>query len=211
MGDAFMAYWNAPLADPEHAQNACRAALAILRQMELLNGRLAHEAQQSGEPFDPVRIGIGLNSGACCVGNLGSPDRFDYSVIGDAVNVACRLEAATKTYGVPIILGEATAALAPCFALLEIDTVALAGKQRPERIFALLGDEEYAATARFQTLKLVHCELLAALRGKTADEARRSLDGCQAMREPELMPLLAYYERQIGQARALQVRAGSSA
>ena len=86
-------------------------------------------------------IGIGLNTGDCCVGNVGSPQRFDYSILGDVVNVASRLEGTTKTYGVPIIVGEKTALAAPRLAFLEIASVKVRGKERPERIFALIGDE----------------------------------------------------------------------
>ncbi len=96
-----------------------------------------------------MRLGIGLNTGECCVGNVGSPQRFDYSILGDVVNVASRLEEATKTYAVPIIAGERTAQEARGLAFLEIDSVPIRGKERPERIFALLGDEGFAASDRF--------------------------------------------------------------
>ncbi|MEI9900304.1 MAG: adenylate/guanylate cyclase domain-containing protein [Hyphomicrobium sp.] len=136
MGDAVMAFWNAPLADGEHAANACRAALRMQRQMGELNALLAAEASTRGERARPVQLGIGLNTGDCCVGNVGSPQRFDYSILGDVVNIASRLEGETKTYGVPIIVGEATALKAPALAFLEIAAVKVRGKDRAERIFA---------------------------------------------------------------------------
>src|SRR3546814_5547276 len=96
-----MAFWNAPLDDRDHAANACRAALAMTASVARLNEERAQEAAATGEPFLPLRIGIGINSGECLVGNLGSDIRFDYSAMGDAVNVASRLEGQTKTSGVP--------------------------------------------------------------------------------------------------------------
>jgi adenylate cyclase len=92
MGDAVMAFWNAPLDDDAHPVHACNAALRMMREMESLNERWREEADAKGRPYKPVQLGIGLNTGVCCVGNLGSETRFDYSVIGDNVNVASRLE-----------------------------------------------------------------------------------------------------------------------
>jgi adenylate cyclase len=134
MGDAVMAFWNAPVADRDHAMHACRAALAMQAEMDRLNREDAARKAAAGEPHRPVRIGIGLNTGPCCVGNVGSPQRFDYSVLGDTVNVASRIEGTTKTYGAPIISGERTAREAASFAFLEIETAALLrGKERHER------------------------------------------------------------------------------
>ena len=145
LGDAVMAFWNAPIADADHARNACRAALAMQSDIAHLNAALAEEAAACGDTALPVRLGIGLNTGACVVGNMGSPERFDYSVLGDAVNVAARLEEATKSYGSRIVVGAETAALAGGMALLEIATIVPRGKSRPETIYALVGDEQLAA------------------------------------------------------------------
>ena len=152
MGDAVMAFWNAPLADPRHASNACRAALRMHHELDRLNVAWAQAAAQRGATAVPVRIGIGLNTGECCVGNVGSPQRFDYSILGDVVNLASRLEETTKTYGCPIVVGERTAAAAPELAFLEIDAAKIRGKERTERIFALVGDEAVAARGRFRAL-----------------------------------------------------------
>jgi adenylate cyclase len=146
MGDAVMAFWNAPISDPDHARKACRAALAMQAAIGDLNRKREGNAA-------PIRLGIGVNTGACVVGNVGSPQRFDYSVLGDVVNTAARLEETTKAYGVPIILGEATAAAVKDFAVIEIGTAALRGKDRPEKLFALAGDETVAQHARFADLE----------------------------------------------------------
>ena len=83
MGDAVMAFWNAPVPDPFHAANASQAALGMLYALDELNGRRAAEAAARGEAVSPIRIGVGLNTGECCVGNMGSPQRFDYSILGE--------------------------------------------------------------------------------------------------------------------------------
>src|SRR5688572_21587175 len=83
MGDAIMAFWNAPLDDPDHAPNAARAALNMLAELERLNGVWDEVAAKDGKPPHPVSIGVGLNTGPCCVGNMGSSLRLEYSVIGD--------------------------------------------------------------------------------------------------------------------------------
>lgn len=173
MGDAVMAFWNAPVADDQHAANACRAALAMLADLEALNSELAAEAQKSGLPFAPVRLGIGLNTGTCVVGNVGSPQRFDYSVLGDVVNVAARFEEATKKFGVDIIVGETTAAQATGLALLELGSLTPRGKDRPERIFALVGDEATAASPEFGELLRAHTGLNAGTTGSAEQRAQR--------------------------------------
>ncbi len=92
MGDAVMAFWNAPVLEDTHAASACRAALRMQAQVGRLNDLWAAEAAARGEAVAHVQLGIGLNTGDCCVGNVGSPQRFDYSILGDVVNVASRLE-----------------------------------------------------------------------------------------------------------------------
>ena len=96
IGDAVMAFWNAPLNVPEHELKACAAALEIMDRLAVLNRERQEEAKAAGQPFLPLRIGVGINTGRCLVGNLGSDLRFNYSVLGDPVNVAARLEGQTK-------------------------------------------------------------------------------------------------------------------
>ncbi len=189
MGDAVMAFWNAPLTDPRHASNACRAALRMQEELVRLNEAWAAAAVSRGEAAVPVRIGIGLNTGRCCVGNVGSPRRFDYSILGDVVNVASRLEETTKLYGCSIIAGESTATAAPELAFLEIDAAKIRGKERSERVFALLGDEAVAASGRFRELQAAHAKLQKAYRAGDAAAARVALKACSDLAWPDVAPL----------------------
>jgi adenylate cyclase len=176
MGDAVMAFWNAPLDVPDHAGLACAAALDMRTRLANLNAELAREAASTGRPHHAIDIGIGLNSGPCVVGNMGSDLRFDYSVLGDAVNLASRLEGQTRAYGVNILAGEATvAAVGSRFAMLELDSIRVKGKQQPERIFAILGAAETAATPEFAALVAATSALLSAYRAADWTGAARHL------------------------------------
>jgi adenylate cyclase len=197
MGDAVMAFWNAPLDDNEHASHACRAALRIMQQMPDLNERWRGEAEAKGRSFNPVKIGIGLNTGVCCVGNLGSEARFDYSVIGDNVNVASRLEGQSKTYDVVTIVGESTTARAPDFAFLELDLLKVKGKTEATRIFALLGDSELKHSQRFIDLSGRHGEFLQRYRAKDWDTAESVVRDCERLNGAGLYRLYALYRERI--------------
>ncbi|MBM3599775.1 MAG: adenylate/guanylate cyclase domain-containing protein [Alphaproteobacteria bacterium] len=181
MGDAIMAFWNAPLDDREHAVNACRAALAMMADLNRLNQVWRKEAEAEGRPFRPVDIGIGLNSGACCVGNMGSDQRFDYSVLGDDVNLASRLEGQSKMYGVPIVIGENVLERVSGFATLELDLIKVKGKTKPVRVYALLGDGAVAAQPEFAALKSAHESLITAYRTRDWDGGERILEKCREM------------------------------
>ena len=139
MGDCIMAFWNPPL-DDDHASHACSSALAMMDCTAELNVTLEAEAKAEDKRFIPINVGIGLNSGECCVGNMGSEQRFDYSVLGDDVNLASRLEGQSKTYGVDIVIGENTRRRAPDYAYIELDLIKVKGKQDAVRIFALMGE-----------------------------------------------------------------------
>lgn len=134
IGDAIMAFWGAPLADPDHALHATMAALQMHRALRELNLRL----HARGWPV--LKVGIGINTGPMTVGDMGSPLRKAYTVMGDAVNLASRLEGITKHYGVGIIVGEGTQKLiGGRLVLREIDRVRVTGKRNPVCIYEPLG------------------------------------------------------------------------
>lgn len=166
MGDAMMAFWNAPLLDEDHARHACMAALGMARALEPVNAALEQRAKEKNKTFSPLRAGIGLNTGSCAVGNMGSRQRFAYSAIGDAVNLASRLEGQTKFYGVPIIVSESTRRLAPEFAAIELDLIKVKGKNEPVRIFALIGDAVIAENEAFRAFDAAHSHMLSLYRGQ---------------------------------------------
>jgi adenylate cyclase len=133
--NAIVAFWNAPLDDPRQEINACEAALEMLARAAKLKQEFKREADQNGGKYMPLRVGIGLNTGPCVVGNMGSDFRFNYSVLGDTVNVASRLEARTKDYRIPIVIGAQTEQQAKDkFATMEIDRIQVKGKTEPETV-----------------------------------------------------------------------------
>ncbi len=151
IGDAIMAFWNAPIDVAAHQKQAARATLAMLQRLNSVNRRLGFDGRSTDR--QPLRMGVGLNTGDCCVGNMGSDQRFAYSCIGDAVNLASRLEGMTKQYAVDIITGQDTAAQLDGFGLLELDLIRVVGRSEPERIYALLGDERLAVNDQFRAFK----------------------------------------------------------
>jgi adenylate cyclase len=197
MGDAVMAFWNAPLEDPEHPSHACSAALRMMAGMRELNERWAEEAAAKDRPFKPVKIGIGLNTGLCCVGNLGTETRFDYSVIGDNVNVASRLEGQSKTYDVGTVVGESTTARAPDFAFLELDLLKVKGKTGATRIFAMLGDSALRHSRGFIDLSSRHDAFLRHYRARGWDAAEALSHECEQLNNYGLGQLYALYRERI--------------
>lgn len=162
IGDAILAFWNAPLDDADHHRNSARAALQMMQVTQEMNASMPG---RDGVIWPGnVQIGIGLNSGLCCVGNMGSRQRLSYTLIGDTVNLASRLEGLTKQYGVGIMAGSALAAKLDGFALLEVDKVRVVGREAPETIFALLGDEAMRGQDSFRQFAPRHAAILDAYR-----------------------------------------------
>jgi adenylate cyclase len=177
MGDAIMAFWNAPLSDASHEINACNAALDMQDRIADLNRVRVEEAQSSGKQFISLQVGVGLNTGRCVVGNMGSDLRFDYSVLGDSVNLASRLEGQSKTYGMPIIVGSNTALAAKDkFAIIEIDFITVKGKTEPEVVYALMGRDDVANSGHFQKLRDLSSKMLSRYRSRDWQAALAAIE-----------------------------------
>jgi len=180
MGDAVMAFWNAPLHDERHEYNACEAALEMLHRVDTLNRQREQQAGEAGQRFIPIKVGIGINTGRCVVGNMGSDLRFNYSVLGDPVNLASRLEGQSKNYGVPIILGSKTASgLRDKFAVLELDCITVKGKTEPESVYTVLGRADVAGSESFGRLNHTVGEMLARFRRQDFAGAADSIARCR--------------------------------
>lgn len=130
IGDCIMAFWNAPLDDKDHAKHACEAALSMIEYLSVLNKTLPA----------PISLGIGINTGKCCVGNMGSDQRFDYSVLGDDVNLASRLQGVSSQFETSILIGENTfRQVEGKFQMRKIDSISVKGKSKPVQAYALTG------------------------------------------------------------------------
>ena len=205
MGDAVMAFWNAPLDDPAHESDACHAALDMLERVDALNQEREREASTSGTRFVPIKIGIGINTGRCTVGNMGSDLRFQYTVMGDSVNLASRLEGQTKAYGLPILIGSRTAAaVAEQFALLEIDSIRVKGKTEAEVIYAIVGRADVAASPEFRSLQDHWAMLRVCYRKQDWTGALKMIDLCRC--ECERLGLVGLIDAYADRIRRLEQR-----
>jgi adenylate cyclase len=189
IGDSIMAFWNAPLDIFDHQARACRAALKMRDVVRDLNAGDAFGFNERGFADATVRIGIGLNSGLACVGNMGSEKRFNYSAMGDVVNVAARIESATKSFGVDVLVSEEVARGAPAMAYLEAGEILLKGKSQPSKLLALVGDEAFANTVEFKELARLHANLLKQLAADQCQEAVKLIAACRALAPPALCGL----------------------
>jgi adenylate cyclase len=204
IGDAIMAFWNAPVDDDEQEANACEAAQEMLSRAEVLNDELKREAEANGGVYMPLRIGIGLNTGPCVVGNMGSDFRFNYSVLGDTVNLASRLEGRTKDYRIPIVIGARTAEGAKRrFAVMEIDLIMVKGKKQPEAVFTVLGRSEVESDPRCRELRELNALMLARFRSQQWDEALQLVARCRKFANGfDLSGLYDMYEERVEAYRA---------
>jgi adenylate cyclase len=133
IGDAQMAFWNAPLDNNKHALDAVQTAFQMLKDLETFN----EEVKAEGIPA--FGMGLGINTATVVVGNMGSDQRFDYTCLGDGVNLAARLEGQTKPYGVKLIVGPQTAeSVGDVYQVVELDLIAVKGKTEPARIYTVL-------------------------------------------------------------------------
>ena len=194
IGDSIMAFWNAPVPVPEHEADSCRAALRMRDAVRRFNEDRARQEASEKPQTGSIAIGIGINTGEACVGNMGSQSRFDYSVIGDTVNIAARVETASKEIGFDIIISEWTADGASGMALLEAGSVELKGKAEIVPVHVLVGDEQVAGSDEFENLAKAHTGLLDALRSNSSAFESR-LAECRKLAGSVLPELTGFYDR----------------
>ncbi|MCL5776878.1 adenylate/guanylate cyclase domain-containing protein [Limibaculum sp. FT325] len=181
IGDAVMAFWNAPLRQPDHCRRACAAALKMRSAVQGMNADQSFGLPEHVARDGPIEIGVGINTGPACVGNVGSAERFNYSAIGDAVNVAARVESACKEVGYDLVVCRSTAEQVPDFAFLEAGGVALKGKTDRVSLMVLVGDETVSASADFAELREKHARLIEALGRNDPPSIERALEDCRPL------------------------------
>lgn len=198
IGDCVMAFWNAPLPSPDHPLKAARAAMRMLEAVKVLNVELQ---QEQGEDAPRFAIGVGINTGDCVVGNVGSRWRYDYSVLGDTVNLASRLESLSKEYGVSIVLGPATAkALQEHFVLIELDQIAVKGRSEKSAIFTIVAPaEQREQDPALAQLTELHPTLLDTIGAGKRAEALALVQQCRTLSPP----LSTYYKKLMAKAAAI--------
>lgn len=169
IGDAQMAFWNAPLDDAFHAKNAVRTGLQMMGSLDAFNREIATE----GVP--PFGMGLGINTDIVVVGNMGSSQRFDYTCLGDGVNLASRLEGQSKPYGVKIVLGTKTAEYVKDeYVVLELDKIAVKGKKEGVRIYTVLGTQsDWESTSNYVFETQQHNKMLEFYRMQKFDMAAK--------------------------------------
>ncbi len=192
IGDAIMAFWGAPVDDPAHAIHGVTAALQMQSRLAELNSHL------TARGWPELKIGIGVNTGTVTVGDMGSPVRKAYTVMGDAVNLASRLEGLTKQYGVGILVGDETRRAVKGVVFREVDRVRVKGKDEPVSIYEPLAMEADFDRARLEELKLWN-QALRQFRNQEWDQAELTLFNLQRM-DPECV-LYGSYAEQIGHYR----------
>jgi adenylate cyclase len=199
IGDAIMAFWGAPVEDPQHARNGVLAALDMQRECRVLNKKL------TGRGWPALEIGVGVNTGSVRVGDMGSQVRRAYTAMGDAVNVASRLEARTKHYGVGILVGEATRAAANDVVFREIDRIKVKGRDTALTVYAPIGLESEVGPDRRGELRLWG-EALGAYRARAWDDAEAKLEALR--RADPSCRLYAVFSERIAELRRHPPAAG---
>jgi len=192
IGDAIMAFWNAPVDVPDHERKALRSALAMRQKLAELNQTDAFHLRADKAAVQELGIGIGISTGEALVGNMGLETRFDYSALGDTVNVASRVESACKEVGYDILVADPVRVIVSDFAFLEAGALTLKGKAERVAIYLLVGDAELAKSGAFHLLRVTHAEALEALR--TGADTRGAIAECIALSAKLEPGLKKFYE-----------------
>ena len=188
MGDCIMAFWNAPSEDEEHREKSIEAAFAMSKALNILN----EEREKLKE--EKLSIGIGINTGDCIVGNMGSDKRFDYTVLGDSVNLASRLEGQSANYGMQIILGEETTkgVSQEKYTFFELDLIAVKGKSEPVSIYTVFDNKE---TLKDNNFLEDHNEFLKNYRSQNWEQARDHINKYRFSRPEFTLYYSLFFER----------------
>ena len=197
IGDAMMSFWNAPRDVEMHEREACLAALEMQNALEPINKEIEKKAEGTGKKPVLLNAGIGINTGPCSVGNMGSRQRFAYSALGDAVNLASRLEGQTKEYGIHIIIGEDTYEKVSDFAAIELDKIKVVGRTQAVKIYGLFGDADEAKTEAFQKWQAVHDDMMAAYRAREFEKATDLAKECKEISGDKGRELYEIYEERM--------------
>jgi adenylate cyclase len=192
IGDAIMAFWGAPVEDPQHARNGVLAALYMQKECEVLNAKFAARG------WPELKIGVGLNTGQVRVGDMGSQVRRAYTVMGDAVNVASRLEGRTKYYGVGVLVGEATRKAVPDMVFREVDRIKVKGKDEALTIFEPIGPAAEVDAEKQDELR-IWGRMLSAYRAQNWEQTETDLASLQ-----NLAPGHGLYELYAGRVAAFR-------
>jgi adenylate cyclase len=202
MGDAVLAFWNAPLDIDDHPRKAVRAALMMRDALIGLNKRRAAAAATAGLDAQPAAMGLGLHLGPCSVGNMGSIRRFDYSILGDTVNLASRLEGASKAFQTDIVVSGAVRDAAPDFAWIDLGKVQVVGKSEATHVFALAGDSGVAGSDSYVRWRNAHDLMRRDYEsGRFEVAAKQASALAQSVPEPWLALYVALEERYLTLAR----------
>jgi adenylate cyclase len=199
IGDSIMAFWNAPLDVADHPARACRAALKMREAVNKLNEMDAFGFAARGFAEPTVRIGVGINTGFACVGNMGSQRRFNYSAMGDVVNIAARIESSTKNFGTDLLVSDDLARVVEGVALLEAGEILLKGKSKPTKLYAIAGDEKLLGSFEFPELLRLHRWLLTSIANRDAKASQTALAACRAIASPDMLPLYDYFGGRIAE------------
>jgi adenylate cyclase len=185
IGDAIMAGFGVPLRHEDDEDRAVKAAISMMTKLAEWN------RERAKREMPPVHMGVGLNTDTVLSGNIGSPRRMDYTMIGDGVNLAARLESACKQYGASILLSEFTQKkLKGTYRMRDIDLVVVKGKTKPVRIYELLDFHDEESFPNLMTMLVTFREGIAAYRGRRWDEARHAFEECVALNPQDKLPAI---------------------
>ncbi len=190
------AFFNAPLEDSDHAANACECALGMIEQLENINGALEKALHVGGTPIAPVQIEIGIECGPCLVGNFGTEDWPEYSIVGRTAEFAEEIGSLCAKYGPAIIVGdEVRAAAEERFAFLEVDLLPVGPNGEAVPIFALLGSALARTSPKFRALQTFHEHIFRTYRARQWEKTRALIEQCHALSSPSPILYDLYLDR----------------